>query len=632
MKKSHDVTRRGRVFAAAVLLMVLCIFAVPAVAEDEVPSLPMQVFGTAVDKAGNGMPAGTEITAVSDDIVSTYVIKETGLIGKEGTFGEKFLIYGDTNENAVTFSAAGSPATETTLFASGELIELNLIFDTIVAPGKYTVTFNKNGGDTEANPSSIDETYGSKYVLPTTNPTKSGYTFAGWYTAAEGGEQVTAETVVNTAAKHTLYAKWTAKSYTIYFNGNGGTVGKSTLPTRYGDIVDLSGVTATRNDYIHIGWAHSPASTVAVYAPTEKVQDLGDSTLYAVWKQIDKAYDFTVIVKSGNNPVSGANVELKQGNAVLDSKTSGSDGKVTFSKVPEGAYTIAASSGKKTITKSVKVNKDEKEKIINFPAKDVSSGVDVKSGTPAVAIDGVDTLADAQDVESGKFVTVTVIVEAKTKESVAPEDTEIKEEIKAIEDIASAGSTLQYLEITIEKSVDDGTKTEIPTTTNVLEFIIPYDFTNKKNIKLYRCHEGTAEPLNELSKIYAANERNIEGFYLDTANNLIYLYAKQFSTYSIGYVQNESSPQQTPTQPSSPSSGKSEESTVWSEITETTTVYPGYVPSSEPTSEPTVVPPQDVPIISPVNQPRQETSTPAPFIGILAGLGAAGLLFTLRRK
>ena len=53
-------------------------------------------------------------------------------------------------------------------------------------------------------------------------------------------------------------------------------------------------------------------------------------------------------------------------------------------------------------------------------------------------------------------------------------------------------------------------------------------------------------------------------------------------------------------------------------------------------AEPTPVPAGEEqtlaqPVSSPVNQPPQETSTPAPAAGIIAGLGAA-LVFGLRRK
>ncbi|MCI8548600.1 MAG: InlB B-repeat-containing protein, partial [Bacilli bacterium] len=51
-------------------------------------------------------------------------------------------------------------------------------------PNKYTVTLDGNGGS--VTPTSIEVTYNYIYSgLPT--PTRTGYTFAGWYTEREGG-------------------------------------------------------------------------------------------------------------------------------------------------------------------------------------------------------------------------------------------------------------------------------------------------------------------------------------------------------------------------------------------------------------------------------------------------------------
>lgn len=65
--------------------------------------------------------------------------------------------------------------------------------------------------------------YGSQYgTLPT--PTRTGYTFLGWYTDPNGGIQVTAETILTTPGNHTLYAKYqqTRKlvTYHIYIEAN----------------------------------------------------------------------------------------------------------------------------------------------------------------------------------------------------------------------------------------------------------------------------------------------------------------------------------------------------------------------------------------------------------------------------
>ena len=91
--------------------------------------------------------------------------------------------------------------------------------------GVYTVTFNANGGS--VSPAQMKTGADSRLAsLPT--PTRSGYTFDGWYTAAEGGEQITTIYVFNRDT--TVYAHWTAAStrYTVIFNANGGTV----TPTR----------------------------------------------------------------------------------------------------------------------------------------------------------------------------------------------------------------------------------------------------------------------------------------------------------------------------------------------------------------------------------------------------------------
>ncbi len=57
---------------------------------------------------------------------------------------------------------------------------------------------------------SFGDAYGT---LPT--PTKTGYTFKGWYTAASGGTKVESTTKISNAANHTLYAQWQINSYKL---------------------------------------------------------------------------------------------------------------------------------------------------------------------------------------------------------------------------------------------------------------------------------------------------------------------------------------------------------------------------------------------------------------------------------
>ena len=84
----------------------------------------------------------------------------------------------------------------------------------------YTVNFNANGGnvDTASTTVTYDGTYGS---LPT--PTRTGYSFTGWFTDSENGNKVESDTTVHITDTQTLYAHWVKTDYnvTVGENANG---------------------------------------------------------------------------------------------------------------------------------------------------------------------------------------------------------------------------------------------------------------------------------------------------------------------------------------------------------------------------------------------------------------------------
>lgn len=84
----------------------------------------------------------------------------------------------------------------------------------------YVVTFDENGGTVSVFSKDVvfDATYGT---LPI--PTRTGHTFAGWYTDKTDGSKVVDSTLVTTASNHTLYAQWTVNEYTISFVTADGT-------------------------------------------------------------------------------------------------------------------------------------------------------------------------------------------------------------------------------------------------------------------------------------------------------------------------------------------------------------------------------------------------------------------------
>jgi uncharacterized repeat protein (TIGR02543 family) len=143
-----------------------------------------------------------------------------------------------------------------------------------------TVTFNANGGSPPV-PTSKEVTFGQPYgELATTS--RTGYSFAGWFTAASGGTEVTADTIVTTTTDHTLYAQWTADTITVTFNANGGsppvpTSKEVTFGQPYGELA-----TTSRTGYSFNGWFTAASGGTQITADTI-VTTATDHTLYAQW-------------------------------------------------------------------------------------------------------------------------------------------------------------------------------------------------------------------------------------------------------------------------------------------------------------------------------------------------------------
>ena len=160
-------------------------------------------------------------------------------------------------------------------------------------PNQYIVTFNPNGGSVSPTTKTVtyDSTYGS---LPT--PTRTGYNFAGWWTAASGGTQITSSTKVTTASNHSIYAHWTPNQYTVTFNPNGGTVSPTTKTVTY-DSTYGTLPTPTRTGYTFAGWWTATSNGTQITSST-KVAITAAQTLYAHWTA--NTYTVTFNPNGGN--------------------------------------------------------------------------------------------------------------------------------------------------------------------------------------------------------------------------------------------------------------------------------------------------------------------------------------------
>jgi len=130
-------------------------------------------------------------------------------------------------------------------------------------------------------------------------PTKLGYTFAGWYTAETGGEEITTSTVINNTIE--FHAQWTIKYVTVTFNSNGGSSVTSPVQVQEGSTINPL-PTSTMQDNELVYWYNSNNEIL-----TTSTQIMNDVTYTAFWKISNFEYSAsdTVKIKEFKAPVTG---------------------------------------------------------------------------------------------------------------------------------------------------------------------------------------------------------------------------------------------------------------------------------------------------------------------------------------
>jgi uncharacterized repeat protein (TIGR02543 family) len=165
-----------------------------------------------------------------------------------------------------------------------------------IFPTSHTVTYNGNGSDGGTVPvDSSSYAEGATVTVASVGTlVKTGNTFIGWNTAADGSgtARLAGSTFIMGTTNVTLYAQWTTDpTYTVTYNGNGNDGG--TAPTdsnnyREGATVTVASVgTLVKTANTLSGWntaangsgtSHAAASTFAI--------GTANVTLYAQWRPV----------------------------------------------------------------------------------------------------------------------------------------------------------------------------------------------------------------------------------------------------------------------------------------------------------------------------------------------------------
>ena len=272
-----------------------------------------------------------------------------------------------------------------------------------------------------------------------------------------------------------------------------------------------------------IGWKWNEDGKI--YLPGEKVLLNKDTTFVAQWGKAPSpewnGLSGIVYAADGVTPIAGAKVKLVQGNEIYDIAFTDAGGAYHFN-CPDGFYNLVVEYGDSA--KTVLVESSEGAvKNITLSAGKTDSILDV-DGDLGVAVGGLDLEAEAiraaESIPEDKDVCITMNVAQKPAETAQNADEIIEE---------APEKNFEFYEIKVEKKVDDLTS-ELDSTSNVIEIVIPYANVTKRDVSVFSFHDG------KVVNYVESNTKEAGTFILDKDNGLVRIYANQFSTFALGYT------------------------------------------------------------------------------------------------
>lgn len=254
-------------------------------------------WGFSNQEGNNGNKNAYRINTTSFDVVFGTTFTMDG--SKQTTLPKGFHLQNKFGTSAIDGTWNTYPlGTKVTQGAKSEGFEYDYY------PTTYKITYNLNGG---TNNSSNPSTYNILYGVSLKNPTRTGYTFDGWYI---GGTKVTginegkkanfassaelySELEKRTIGDVALEARWTAKTLTYnvqYVSSSGKTLGSSTVSGTFGTTKGIEApaktgyVTPSKQSVV---FDSENAKTIKfVYTPTTYNITLKNATMNGTDKRI----------------------------------------------------------------------------------------------------------------------------------------------------------------------------------------------------------------------------------------------------------------------------------------------------------------------------------------------------------
>ena len=222
------------------------------------------------------------VTNMPDPASITYTYSSSGTVKLSSNVPKR---------TGYSFKGWATTSTATTAeYAAGAIFNTNKESDTtlyaIWQANQYKVYYWANGGTGTMEETTC--TYDQNCTLRSNSFTRTGYTFDGWLLnngTVSYSNGATVKNLSSTTLSVTMYAKWKANQYKVYYWANGGTGTMEETTCTYDQNCTLRSNSFTRTGYTFDGWLLNNG-TVS-YSNGATVKNLSSTTLsvtmYAKW-------------------------------------------------------------------------------------------------------------------------------------------------------------------------------------------------------------------------------------------------------------------------------------------------------------------------------------------------------------
>ena len=165
----------------------------------------------------------------------------------------------------------------------------------------YSVSFLSNGATSGTGPTQANLNASQTFAVPANPFTKDGFNFTGWNDGTSNYSP--GATYTMSAANTVLVAQWTARGYSITYNGNtndGGSVPTAGNYVTGSPAYSVALNTFTKVGHVFTGWKTAADGTGTAYAPGAGYSITSDAILYAQWTPASYA-----ITYNGNGANNG---------------------------------------------------------------------------------------------------------------------------------------------------------------------------------------------------------------------------------------------------------------------------------------------------------------------------------------